>query len=48
VHEVFLPKPKLAVQGPQGVQATFAWQAARDSALGRMATAVLINDVASY
>lgn len=48
VHEVFLPKPKLAVQGPQGVQATFAWQAARDSGVGRMSTAVLINDVASY
>jgi hypothetical protein len=48
VHEVFLPKPKLAVQGPQGVQATFAWQAARDSTLGRMCTAVLVNDVAGY
>jgi hypothetical protein len=48
VHAVFLPKPKLAVQGPQGVQATFTWQAARDSALGRMCTAVLINDVESY
>lgn len=48
VHEVFLPKPKLPVQGPQGVQATFNWQAARDSVVGRMCTAVLINDVVSY
>jgi len=47
-HEVFLPKPKLAVQGPQGVQASFQWQAARDPSLSRMCTAVLINDVASY
>lgn len=47
-HEVFLPKPKLAVQGPQGVQASFQWQAARDSVLGRMCTAVLINDIVSY
>ena len=37
-----------ALQGPGGVQASFAWQAARDSTLGRMCTATLINDVISY
>jgi hypothetical protein len=47
-HAVYLPKPKLAVQGPGGVQASFAWQAARDGVLGRMCTSILINDVASY
>jgi len=47
-HAVYLPKPKLAIQGPGGVQASFAWQAARDSVVGRMCTAILINDVASY
>jgi hypothetical protein len=30
------------------VQATFEWQAARDSVLGRMCTATLVNDVADY
>lgn len=47
-HAVYLPKPKLALEGPGGVQASFAWQAARDSTLGRMCTAVLVNNVASY
>ncbi len=48
VHEVFLPKPRLPLEGPGGVQASFAWQAARDPSLGRMVTAVLTNDVTSY
>jgi hypothetical protein len=30
--------------GPQGVPATFDWQAARDATLGRMCTATLVND----
>lgn len=47
-HAVYLPKPKLSIQGPGGVLASFAWQAARDAVLGRMCTAILINDVASY
>ncbi|KZK84875.1 hypothetical protein PsAD13_01408 [Pseudovibrio sp. Ad13] len=47
-HAVYLPKPKLAIEGPGGVQVSFAWQAARDETLGRMATATLQNDVASY
>ena len=33
---------------PQGVQAIFDWQAARDSTLGRMCTATLINDIEEY
>jgi hypothetical protein len=47
-HAVYLPRPRLALQGPGGVQASFAWQAARDPVLGRMATATLINDFESY
>jgi hypothetical protein len=47
-HRVFLPKPKIPVEGPRGVQATFDWQAAKDSAPARMFTAELFNDVASY
>jgi hypothetical protein len=47
-HEVYLPKPKLAVNGPGGVQATFDWQAAKATSPARMLTVVLKNDVASY
>ena len=31
VHAVYLPRPRIEISGPQGVQATFDWQAARDS-----------------
>jgi hypothetical protein len=48
VHAVYLPRPRIEIQGPQGVQATFDWQAARDTTLGRMCTATLINDVETY
>jgi hypothetical protein len=48
VHAVYLPRPRIEISGPQGVQATFDWQAARDSTLGRMCTATLINDVEMY
>ena len=44
-HEVYLPKPKLAVDGPGGVQASFDFQSARNDAAGRMLTATLINDL---
>ncbi|AUH32375.1 phage tail tube protein [Paracoccus tegillarcae] len=48
VHAVYLPRPRIEISGPQGVQATFDWQAARDSALSRMCTATLINDREEY
>ena len=48
VHAVFLPRPRIEISGPQGVQATFDWQAARDSVVGRMCTATLVNDVETY
>ena len=47
-HEVYLHKPKLAISGPGGVQATFEWQAAKATSPARMLTVVLKNDVASY
>ena len=47
-HEVFLPKPKLPIEGPGGVQASFAWQAAFDGGAGKMATVTLINDIVDY
>ena len=48
VHAVYLPRPRIEIAGPQGVQATFDWQAARDSTVGRMCTAILVNDVETY
>ena len=48
IPKVYLPKPRLAVNGPQGVQATFAWAAAYDSTLQAMCSAVLVNDIANY
>jgi hypothetical protein len=48
VHEVHLPKPKNQVSGPGGVQASYDWQAAKETAAGRMLTAILTNDVSSY
>ncbi len=47
-HAVYLPRPRLQIQGPQGIQASFDWQAAYDSVAGQMCTATLINDIASY
>ena len=34
VHAVYLPRPRIEIAGPQGVQATFDWQAARDQGDG--------------
>ncbi len=47
-HEVYLPKPKLTISGAAGVQANFAWQAAKNATAGNMLTVTLTNDVASY
>jgi hypothetical protein len=50
-HAVYLPKAKISLEGPEGVQAAFEWQAAQDRSeggTGRMCTAVLINDVSGY
>jgi hypothetical protein len=47
-HEVYLPKPKLTISGAAGVQANFAWQAAKNATAGNMMTVTLTNDVASY
>lgn len=44
-HEVYLPKPKLAVDGPGGVQASFDFQGARNETAGRMLDVTLTNDL---
>ena len=48
LFRVFLPKPKYAVSGPGGVEASFDWRAAYDDSAGMMLRAQLLNDVASY
>ena len=47
-HAVYLPRPRIEIPGPQGIQASFDWQAARDATLGRMCTATLVNDIEEY
>ncbi len=47
-HAVYLPRPRIEIPGPQGIQATFDWQAAKAVSLSRMCTAVLVNTVVSY
>lgn len=44
-HEVYLPKPKLSVDGPGGVQASFDFQGAFNETMGRMLTVKLLNDL---
>jgi hypothetical protein len=47
-HAVYLPRAKTPVTGPNGVQATFPWQAAKDMTLGKTVTVTLTNNVTSY
>lgn len=47
-HAVYLPRPRVEISGPAGVQATFDWQAAKATTPPRMCTAVLVNAKASY
>ena len=47
-HAVYLPIPRIEIAGPQGVQASFDWQAAKATSPARMCTAILINSIASY
>jgi len=48
VYNVNLPKPKLPITGPAGVQATFDWQASEHPSLAKTCTALLVNDVTVY
>ena len=47
-HAVYLPRPRIEISGPQGVQATFDWQAATDAIAGRMCTVTLVNNEETY
>jgi Phage tail tube protein len=48
LFRVFLPKPKYAVSGPGGVEASFDWRAGYDEGNATMLRARLLNDVAAY
>ncbi len=48
IHAVYLPRPRIEVPGPQGIQASFDWQAAVDPVLGRMCTVTLVNERETY
>ena len=45
---VYLPRPRIEISGPQGIQASFDWQAARGSSPARMATITLVNNTEEY
>jgi len=47
-HSVYLPRPKMQISGPGGVQAAFNWEAAYNDSLAKSATVTLKNDVAAY
>lgn len=48
VPAVYLPRAKTPVTGPNGVQATFQWQAAKDTVTGKTVIVTLRNNVTSY
>ncbi|NEX48163.1 phage tail tube protein [Pseudotabrizicola algicola] len=48
IHAVYLPRPRVEVPGPQGIQASFDWQAAVDPTLGRMCAVTLVNERETY
>lgn len=47
-HAVHLSRPRVPLEGPQGVQVTFDFQGAQGGPGSRLCTATLINGVASY
>ena len=47
-HAVYLPRPRIEIKGPKGVQASFDWQAALATSPARMCTVVLVNNLAGY
>ena len=47
-HAVYLPRPRIEIPGPQGIQATFDWQAAKAASPASLCAATLIYTVTSY
>lgn len=48
LHEVYLPVPKVEVDGPGGISATFDFRAVADAATDKQMTVTLDNATASY
>lgn len=48
VHEVYLPRPRIPVEGPRGIQARYAFQASLNTVAAASLTATLVNDVETY
>jgi hypothetical protein len=44
-HEVYLPKPKLAIEGRGRVLASFDLRGAQNDVAGRMLTVILTSDL---
>ena len=47
-HEVYLPKPKRSISGPNGIEASYDFQGAFNAAQGSMVTVTLTNDMENY
>jgi hypothetical protein len=47
-HEVYLPKPKRSIDGPNGIECSYDFQGAKSDELGKMMTIKLVNDVEEY
>lgn len=47
-HEVYLPKPKRSIDGPNGIECSYDFQGAKNDEIGRMMTITLVNDVEEY
>jgi len=45
---VYLPRPKVPISGPGGIQTTFNWQGAMSKKLAKSVTVQLKNDVSNY
>lgn len=46
-HAVYLPRPRVEISGPQGIQVTFDWMGAQDGT-GKLCRVTLVNDVEDY
>lgn len=47
-YEVYLPKPKRTIDGPNGIECSYDFQGAKNEEIGRMMTVKLTNDVEEY
>lgn len=47
-HEVYLPKPKRSIDGPNGIECSYDFQGAKNDKVGRIMTVTLVNDVEDY